>query len=177
MAKTAKMEKYLSILFLLCFLSVNTFAQEHEQEKKNLLAFSLGYTYIPKGSIYDAEEATGVFVPSLGLDYFRRLHPRWEIGIMADVELGEYVFFEKELNRENAILLAAMVSYNITRHINFFAGGGMEFEKHKNLGVIRLGGEYVFKLPKTWVISPGFFFDFKEGIDTWSLNLSFGKEF
>jgi len=53
----------------------------------------------------------------------------------------------------------------------------MEFENHENLGIIRLGGEYVFKLPKNWVISPGFFFDFKEGTDTWSLSVAFGKEF
>jgi len=171
------MKKNLLLVFFIAILSINTFAQEHEQEKKNLLTVALGYTYIPKGSAPEAEEATGVFVPSIGIDYFRRLHPRWEIGIMADFELGEYVVFEKDLNRENAILLAAMVNFNLTKHINFFAGGGMEFEKHKNLGIIRLGGEYVFKLPKTWVISPGFFFDFKEGTDTWSLSMAIGKEF
>jgi hypothetical protein len=165
------------LLFFITILSINTFAQEKEQEKKNLLSVSLGYTYIPKGSSLEAEEVTGVFVPSIGLDYFRRLHPRWEIGIMADVEMGEYVIFEKDLNREYAILLTAMVNFNLTKHINLLAGGGMEFENHKNLGIIRLGGEYVFKLPKNWVISPGFFFDFKEGTDTWSLSVAFGKEF
>ena len=165
------------LFFFIAIFSVNTFAQEHEQEKKNLLTVALGYTYIPKGSAPGAEEADGVFIPSLGFDYFRRLHPRWEIGIMADIELGEYVIFEKDLNRENAVLLAAMVSFNLTKHINFFAGGGMEFEKHKNLGIVRLGGEYVFHLPKNWVISPGFFFDFKEGTDTWSFSIAIGKEF
>ena len=105
------------------------------------------------------------------------LHPHWEIGIMTDIELGEYVFFEKDLNREYAILLTAMVIFNLTKHINFFAGGGMEFEKHKNLGIIRLGGKYVFRLPKSWVILPGFFFDFKEATDTWSLSVAIGKEF
>jgi hypothetical protein len=53
----------------------------------------------------------------------------------------------------------------------------MEFEQHHNLGVMRVGTESAFKLKKEWVISPGFFFDFKEGIDTWSLSVSFGKEF
>ncbi len=174
------MKKYLFILFLVCFLFTISFSQElskEEKKKKNLLSVSLGYTYIPKGSLLEAEEATGVFVPSFGLDYFRRLHPRWEIGIMADIELGEYVVFEKDLHREYAMLLTAMVNFNLTEHINLLAGGGMEFEKHKNLGIIRLGGEYVFKLPKTWVISPGFFFDFKEGTDTWSLSVAIGKEF
>ncbi|MCF6171200.1 MAG: hypothetical protein L3J66_09510 [Bacteroidales bacterium] len=167
----------LLLLVFITIFSINTFAQEHEKEKKNLLTVALGYTYIPKASTLDAEEATGIFVPTIGLDYFRRLHPRWEIGIMADIELGEYVVFEKELNRENAVLLTAMVNFNLSKHINFLAGGGMEFEKHKNLGIIRLGGEYVFKLPKNWVIAPGVFFDFKEGTDTWSLSVAIGKEF
>ena len=171
------MKTKLFLFFFIAVLSIPTFAQEHEQEKKNLLTIALGYTFIPKGSALEAEEADGVFIPSLGIDYFRRLHPRWEIGIMADIELGNYVLIEKELNRENAVLLAAMVSFNLTKHINFFAGGGMEFEKHKNLGIVRLGGEYVFRLPKNWVISPGFFFDFKEEIDTWSLSVAIGKEF
>ena len=61
---------------------MNGFAQElkHEKkEKKNLLTAALGYTYIPKGAALEAEEAEGIFVPSFGLDYFRRIHPRWEI--------------------------------------------------------------------------------------------------
>ncbi|NOX46003.1 MAG: hypothetical protein GXO89_03380 [Chlorobi bacterium] len=53
----------------------------------------------------------------------------------------------------------------------------MEFERPRNLGGIRVGTEYAFKLKKEWVISPGFFFDFKEGIDTWSLSVAIGKEF
>jgi len=175
---TSIMENKLTIIFIICFLTINSFAQETEhEEKKNLLAITIGYTYIPTGAAFDAEEADGIFVPSFGLDYFRRIHPRWELGLMADVELGEYLIIEKELHRENAILLAAVLSFNLTKHINFFAGGGMEFEKHENLGIIRLGGEYVFRLNKEWVISPGFFYDFKEGIDAWSLSVSFGKEF
>ncbi len=173
------MIKAIFTFFLFGIFSSNAFVQEEEpeKEKKNLLTVALGYTYIPKGSAPDAHEADGVFIPSIGLDYFRRILPRWEIGLMADFELGEYVIFEKDLNRENAILFAVVASFNLTRHINLFAGGGMEFEKHKNLGIIRLGGEYVFKLKKDWVIAPGFFFDFKEGIDTFSLSIAFGKEF
>ena len=170
-----------SALLILVFIVFSScaFAQESEdkQEKKNLVTVALGYTYIPKGAAPDAHEADGVFTPSIGLDYFRRVHSRWEIGLMADLELGEYVIFEKELNRENAFLLAVMANFNLTKHINFFAGGAMEFEKHKNLGIIRFGGEYVFKLQKDWIISPGFFYDFKEGIDTFSLSVAFGKEF
>ena len=113
----------------------------------------------------------------IGIDYFRRIFPRLEIGIMADLDLGEYVIFEKELDRENALLLEAIASFNLTKHINVFVGGGVEFEKHMNLGIFRLGAEYMFKLKKGWIIAPSFVFDFKEGTDSWSLSLGFGKGF
>ncbi len=163
--------------FLVTILSINTFAQENEQEKKNLLSVALGYTYIPNESEVHIEEATAVFIPTFGLDYFRRLSSHFEIGLMADVELGEYLIIDKDLHRENAFLLVAMLNYNLTKHINILGGGGMEFEKNKNLGVVRLGAEYVFKLKKEWVILPGFFYDFKEGTDTWALSIGIGKEF
>lgn len=96
---------------------------------------------------------------------------------MGDFELGEYVIFEKDLNRKNAIVATIIASYAITKSINIFAGGGMEFEREHNLGIIRFGAEYGFELNKGWVLSPGFFYDFKESYDTWSLSLSFGKKF
>ena len=166
------------ILLLIVTLSFfSSFAQEQEKEKKNLLTVALGYTYIPEGSAHEAEVADGVFIPSMGIDYLRRIHPRWEIGIMLDMEFGEYIIIHKELNRENAITVAAIGSFGLTKNINIFAGGGMEFEKHLNLGLIRVGTEYNFRLKKEWVITPSFIFDFKEGIDTWSLSIAFGKEF
>jgi len=173
------MKKRLLLFIVFGTFAFNSYSQETDsnQEKKNLISVALGYTYIPKGAAPDAEEADGVFTPSVGLDYFRRVHPRWEIGLMADLELGEYLVIEKDLNRENALLLVAMADFNLTKHISFLAGGGMELERHKNLGIIRLGTEYVFRLKKDWIITPGFFYDFKEGYDTWALSIGFGKEF
>ncbi len=165
-------------LVLVSSLFGNLFAQETEhEEKKHLITGALGYTYIPNGSTVGSSSAEGVFVPSIGLDYFYSISHRWEIGIMSDFEFGEYVIFDKDLNRENAIVLTAIASYSLTEHINLFAGGGIELEKHHNLGIIRVGGEYGFNLKNNWVIAPGLFFDFKEGTDTWSVSVAFGKEF
>ena len=173
------MVKSVLLFVLIGVFSLNGFTQEEavEQEKKNLITVAFGYTYIPNGAALDAHEADGVFIPSIGLDYFRRINPHWEIGIMADFEFGEYIVFDKNLNRENAILFAAMANYNLTKHFSFLAGGGMELERHKNLAIIRVGSEYVFRLKKEWLITPGFFYDFKEGFDTWALSVGIGKEF
>ncbi len=170
------MRKLLSLILLFSFNF--TSAQEStKEENKHLVTVAVGYSYIPKGASHGGHSADGVFIPSLGLDYFYKLSSKWEIGVMADFEFGEYIIFEKDLNRKNAIVVAGIASYSLTESINLFAGGGMEFEQDHNLGIIRVGGEYAFELNKGWLIAPGFFYDFKEGYDAWSLSVAFGKEF
>ena len=169
------MKKFILIVFLLFFISNSISAQDNEN--KHIITAAIGYSYIPEGSSHGEAVADGVFIPSLGLDYFYRISHKWEIGLMTDFEFGEYLVFKKDLNRKNAIVVTAIASYALTKSINLFAGGGLEFEESHNLGIDRFGGEYGFKLNKGWVIAPGFFYDFKEGYDSWSLSLAFGKEF
>ena len=169
------MKKIILIVFLLFYISNSISAQE--KESKHLITAAIGYSYIPEWSSHGEGAADGVFIPSLGLDYFYRISHKWEIGLMTDFEFGEYIVFKKDLNRKNAIVVTAIGSYALTKSINLFAGGGLEFEESHNLGIIRFGGEYGFKFNKGWIISPGFFYDFKEGYDSWSLSLAFGKEF
>ena len=59
---------------------------------------------------------------------------------------------------------------------NLLGGGGIELEHNHNLAVLRVGVERSIPFGKNWVIGPAFFFDFKEGYDTWSLALAIGKE-
>ena len=76
-------------LIIVFFSYSRMFAQEEantHSEEKHLIALSLGYTHIPKGGEAHHAEATGVFVPSIGLDYFFRIHQRWEIGVMAELD-------------------------------------------------------------------------------------------
>jgi hypothetical protein len=156
------------------------YAQEEastHHEEKHLIALSLGYTHIPKGAESHHAEATGVFVPSIGLDYFFRIHKRWEIGMMVDAEFGEYIIVHKELNRENAILFAGVGAFKITNHWSVFGGAGIEIEKNENLAVLRLGTDYSFSLGKGWLVAPSFIYDLKEGYDTWSISLGIGKGF
>ena len=151
-------------------------AIEHTEEK-HLIALAFGYTYIPNGVGENNTETTGVFIPSIGLDYFFRINQRWEIGLMADIELGNYVIIHKELNRENAFVVAGVGAFKISHHWAVFGGGGIEIEKHKNFAILRLGTDYSFSLGKGWIIAPGFHYDAKEGYDTWSFSVAIGKGF
>ncbi len=175
------MLKKFFITIAIFVLAISANAQNKEakesEEPKHILAVGIGYTYIPKGAAEDALEAEGVFVPSIGLDYFYRIAPRWEIGLMTDLELGEYLVFEKDLNREYALVVAAVANFSLTENLKLFAGGGIELEKNKNLRVFRLGIDYGFKLKKNWILAPGFFFDIKEGYDTFLISIAIGKEF
>lgn len=176
------MFKFILILGALLSSSFLLFAQDEEEstkeeEGKNLMALTVGYTYIPSAGELSSTEANGVFVPTIGLDYFRALHEKWEIGLTLDLELGRYLIIDKELPRERALIMALSGVYKVTPHFQLIGGAGMEWEENENLAILRLGAERSFNLGNEWRLGPAFFFDFKEGYDTWSLSLSLGKEF
>lgn len=174
----------LSTLFLISFLSL---AQEHsneeeEQEGKNRIGFVLEATFIPEGTSDEhceecEGESKGIVVPTIGLDYIRTLSNRWEVGFSAEVELESYFIVDKELNRENPLILVAFAVYRLVGSWFVYGGGGIELEKHKNLAVLRLGTEYNFILGNGWDISPTFTFDHKIDLNSFALGFSIGKRF
>jgi hypothetical protein len=167
-------------LIIVCMSNSRIYAQEEvdkDPEEKHLIALSLGYSYIPKGGEEHHSETTGVFIPSIGLDYLFRINQRWEIGLMVDFELGNYVIIHKELNRENAFVVAGVGAFKISKHWAVLSGVGIEIEKNKNFAILRLGSDYSFSLGKGWIIAPGFFCDIKEGYETWSFSVAIGKGF
>ena len=122
-------------------------------------------------------EANGFFVPTIGLDYLYKISPRWEVGTMMDFELDNYLVVDQELERENAFIITAVGLYRLLPHLSIFAGAGVEFEHNKNLAIFRVGIDCPFQLGKRWVLVPSFAYDLKEDYNTWSLKVSFGKEF
>jgi hypothetical protein len=149
---------------------------EEELLKQHKLTLAFGYTHIPEGAD-DVESDKGVWVPGLGLDYFYRLNEKWEIGIAADIEFGEYLIIDKDLNRKNAFILVALAGYELVPAWAVFAGGGIEIEEHKNLAVLRVGTEYEFQFENDWLIAPGLLFDLKEEFNSFSIYVAGGKIF
>ena len=112
------MIKKLAFLFLALFLAGPAWSQNEpelnesesermEEESLNwMVALSLGYTFIPKG-IHEGEETKGLYVPSIGLDLWRRISRRWGLAFVADLELANYLvdFNREELRRDRALLL------------------------------------------------------------------------
>lgn len=174
----------LSVLSLLFFcLAVALFAQENEsvyvEKEKNVISFAYGYTYVPKASaIQDKEANRGFFIPSIGLDYLRRVSKRMEIGIMTDLELADYLIIDRDLERNKAFVGALVMAYSIKEGSNIFFGPGYETDRHHSFFIFRLGFEHSFLLGNGgWVITPGSFYDIKYGYDAWSVAIAVGKMF
>jgi hypothetical protein len=146
-------------------------------ENKNVLTMALAYTFISAGSAQDNLE-NGHFVPGIGIDYFRRIHPKFDVGIMADIELGTYIIpRQDDLIRERALVLALIGSYALTENWGVFFGPGYELERHKSFPIFRLGSEYIFTLNSDWFVPVGLFYDIKEGFDAWSVSAGIGFNF
>jgi hypothetical protein len=168
------------------FLAHSSFAQEENEEHTNeatheegrhAIFLGFGWTHIPQGGNLEDAEASGFLVPTIGLDYLYKIAPKWEIGTMMDLELDHYLVVDQELERENAFIATVIGLYRVIPHLSVFAGAGIELEHHENLAIFRVGIDSPFYLKKGWVIVPSFAYDAKKGYDTWSLKISFGKEF
>jgi hypothetical protein len=151
-------------------------SSEEERFKRHKLTLAFGYTYIAEGAEEEGGEK-GVWVPGLGLDYFYRLNEKWEVGAAADIEFGEYLIIDKDLNRHNAYILIALAGYEFVPFWAVFGGVGIEIEEHKNLAVFRLGTEYEFMFKRDWLIAPGVLVDYKVDFTSWSIYVAGGKVF
>ena len=177
------MKVYLAVLFCITLLNQATFSQSNtptQEEPKftNTIAVSGGFTHVPKGASLE-QQATGFFLPTVGVDYLRRISPHWEIGVMLDLELAKYQIPSiDDLDRHNAVVTALVTAFAIPKtNINLFGGIGMEFETHEHLPIFRLGAEYQIKFgDEGWFVGPNVFMDYKK-YDTWSLAFAVGKEF
>lgn len=168
------------LLIVICLIAVTSNAQsfrDEDPEYFNFITLTVGYTFVPNGEELTNSDKVGILVPSIGLDYGRRLNNSWAIGIMTDLELANYLVINKDLQRDRAFIIIVNGIYNLTYNWKLVGGMGVELERHKNLFVIRLGTDYDIRLKNGWGIAPGFFYDFKESYDTWCFSIAIGKEF
>ena len=70
-----------------------------------------------------------------------------------------------------------LVGYEFAERWSFMAGPGVEFEKNKNIGILRTTLEYEFELVESWGIFPSANYDFKQEYSTWSINVGVSKSF
>ncbi len=170
------------ILFgLTMCLTMTGYAQEEDKEangKIHKIALVLGYTHIPSAYI-DGHSRSSVNAPTIGFDYFIQFSEKWKIGIVTDLEFEKYIvdFNEEELEREKALVTGVLVGYEFAKRWSILMGPGVEFEKNKNLFILRSSLEYEFELGNNWGLAPVFNYDFKKEYSTYSLGIAIGKAF
>lgn len=165
--------------------------EEHEHtisHGKNMIVIDYGHDHIKKGVEHgefdegEFDESEGHWVSSIGIDYFREISEKWEVGTKLDFQFGHYTIpgdipGEDEIERENAFLALAVGMYKIYPKWAVYAGAGVEFEESENLAVLRLGTDYSFHIADGWAIPVGFFWDIKDGYDVYAFTVGIAKHF
>jgi len=173
------MKKALNILFaLMCTVlmltSVQAQAQEtvqhvshessagHSVQGPRLTAI-MGYSLINNSFIPESNDV--LIVPTLGLNFDYYLTEKWGIGLHSDILLSQFKAEKhnghEEIIRENPIAICAMGLFKVHERWAFLLGYGLEFEKHENLPLIRMGCEYGIPLPKHWEVALSLEYDYK----------------
>ena len=170
------------ILFgLTLCLTVANYAQEANKEEvekgsRHKIALVFGYTHIPAAFI-DGHSRSSVYAPTIGLDYLYQFKERWTIGAVIDLEFANYTvdFNKEDLERERPVVTGILVGYELAPSWGFLLGPGVEFEKNKNLFILRVSTEYEFELGNDWGLFPAINYDFKKEYSTWAINLGISK--
>ena len=169
---------YAFLLFQLFVTPIQAQEMKEEKEIKHNVAILVGLTHIPK-AIEDGEILRSQNLATIGADYYYHFNQKWKLGVVMDIELGKYVveFQGENLKREAAFVTGLVVGYRILKGWSIFTGPGVEFEKNKNLFILRASTDYEFELGENWGLAPVFSYDFKKEYGTYSFGVGVTKGF
>ena len=159
-----------------------------EHHGKHKLAIYGGFTHVQASFVEHetGEQATGKWIPTLGLDYFYTLNKTFDIGLISDIELDSYYVKEEgstddtHNERINVLVVTPVLKYKPLHNVGVIAGGGFEMEfaeESETLAVLKLGVEYEVPIKNGWELTPSFMADIKEEYSTASVGISLGKRF
>ncbi len=146
-------------------------AHHEGHHKKHAISAVISHTHIRSGIKNDTGD-NWIALPSFGINYNYSFNEKWAIGLHNDIIVEEFIVEDTKtekyhensvlkkneepeipgIKRSHPIASAIMITYKPFRHIAFLAGGGMEFSKHENFGLIRFGVEFPFHIPNDWEI-------------------------
>jgi hypothetical protein len=145
-------------------ISITAMSQETVEKKEgeesnaphHRITFMMMNAHLPK-AVEIAGSAKNFLVPAYGLDYDYWFNGKWGIGLHNDLILQQYTIEEiggeEEVLREFPVSMSIVGLFEPCKHWVFVAGLGMEFEKSENIGLLDLGVEYGWELPKNWELS------------------------
>ena len=167
------------VFLTIVLFSLHIVAQEkHETHKPFRISPILSHSYIPAATSHGNEY---FIVPSFGLDLEYWFSHKWGIGFHNDLTLQTFQIKNEsgtETERETPLIVTVDGLYRFHKGWVLVAGAGIEFEKHENLKIIRIGLEYEIELGNHWDVAPTILYDFRSGnFGTYSIGIGFGKRF
>ena len=155
--------------------------------KKHAIAFMISHTHI-NTAIKDDSGNSLLALPSFAINYNYNFNKKWSLGWHNDIIIEEFVVSGSDTHQSDAVLKseenegkiidrgrpvssAIMATYKPYKHLALLAGGGMEFSKHEDFAVVRLGIEAPFHIPNNWEVFGSVLFDIN--INAYN-SLSFG---
>lgn len=170
--------------YLLLFMLLITFCSVAQHEKKEKckhfrISPVISHTYIPTATSVGTET---IIIPSIGLDLEYWFSHKYGVGLHNDLELLNYEIekpsHELEVEREYPIVITLDGLAKVYKDLVVVFGAGIEFEKSKNLFIVRTGLEYEIEFGHHWDLAPTFFYDYRKNeFGTWSMGIGIGKRF
>lgn len=169
--------KLYTFIILLVLGSYYSTAQDHKKEHpQNFAGFFVGNTIIVQ---------SGFQMPTFGVEYVREILPNIGIGIVAEYECGSHIVqkneegnITSEVEREGAVLILPSAFFKIYKGLIITVGYGVEFEKHENLMLSKVGIEYKFRMhDPNWIILPSVSWDHTELFDGAVYGVACGYKF
>lgn len=173
------MKTLLATLAVIYFFSGFVNAQETNSEEfkpKIRGAIMMANSHVPSATEGGKKVA---IIPTWGFDVDYFFHPRWSVALQGDIKLQSFEVDDgvTKLERTNPVAFTGVLHYHALRHWSFYAGPGYEFEKHKNLFLIKAGTEYSFEITENFEIALNLIYENKEEVyDAWTFGIAFNKK-
>ena len=168
-------------IFIVCLTTAGYSQEEgHDGEKRNRVLLAITHTLVPT-AVSESGEKKLLSLASWGLDYDRSFNSPWGVGLHSDIVLENFQYEDGDVikERKSPLALAAVVSRKFGKHITVFTGGGVELSRsEETLGLIRIGADCGWEIPRDWEVSFSLMTDFKiDAYDAFVFGFGIGKKF
>lgn len=167
---------------LLTILTISSFVIKAQEEggKRQSLGVMISHATVLSEVRIEGEQRI-FWVPTWGILYDFEISERFALGVHADIFLQSFKIEEKDgeiITRDYPIAVALVGNYNVFNRLWLSLGGGVEFERERNLGILTVGLEYIIPIHEQWKLTPSLSYDAKlEGYQNWILGLAVARRF
>lgn len=174
--------KFIVVLVFTSIYSFCALAQEStgsEELNRHKISLELSHTHVPAS--FGVDGKSWQVLASWGVNYDFRLNEDWALGLHNDLVIQDFAYEDGEgivKERSKPLASALVITRRLTEHLSVVGGGGMEVAPEGTLGLLRIGFDCGWELPKAWELSVSLMADFKiHAYNAYVLGIGLGKAF